>query len=123
MVQTTPGFSPATHRLYTSDSTAEVAKVESWDGHTAIVAHDGSCILILRRTYYPGWTYQINDGIEQPMLPVNGGLQGVQLTGFGTSRVSVRYRPTGLVWAVTISLAATAASALVLIAAGIKAFR
>jgi hypothetical protein len=105
-----------------SDSTAQAAKVESWDGHTAVVAHDGSCILILRRTYYPGWTYQINGGIEQPVLRVNGGLQGVQLTGFGTSRVSVRYRPTGLAWALTISLTATAASALVLIAAGIRAF-
>ena len=28
--------------------------LKSWDGRTAIVDHDGSCYLIVRRTYYPG---------------------------------------------------------------------
>jgi hypothetical protein len=106
-----------------SDALAQVAKVKSWNGRTAIVSHDGSCILILRRTYYPGWTYRVNGGPEQPILQVAGGLQGVRLTGSGTSQVVVRYRPTGLISAGIISLAATTGAALVLIAAGLRAFR
>jgi len=78
------------------DPTAQVAHVQSWDGQTAVVEHDGSCILVLRRTHYPGWVYQVDGGHEQPVLKVNDGLQGVRLLGSGTSRVLVRYRPTGL---------------------------
>ena len=105
-----------------SDAVAQAAEVESWDGQTAVVSHDGSCILILRRTYYPGWTCRVNGGPERPMLRVDGGLQGVQLTGSGTSQVVVRYRPTGLAWAGIISLAATTGGVLALVAAGLKAF-
>ena len=73
---------------------AQVASVRSWNGQTAIVEHDGSCILILRQTYYPGWVYRVDDGPEQPVHKVNGGLQGIPLSGSATSRVEVRYRPT-----------------------------
>jgi hypothetical protein len=99
---------------------AQAARVESWDGRTAVVAHDGNCILILRRTYYPGWIYQVNSGPEQPVLRVNGGLQGIQLTGSGTSQVVVRYHPTGLRSAVAMSLTGTIAAVLILITAGLK---
>src|SRR5262249_47479371 len=34
---------------------AAAARVRSWDGRGAIVEHDGSCVLILRRSYFPGW--------------------------------------------------------------------
>ena len=56
----------------------------------------GPCYLILRRTYYPGWFYRLDDGPEQPVLKVNGGLQGAALTGTGLSQVTFQYRPTGL---------------------------
>ena len=102
---------------------ASSAAVQSWDGRTAVVEHDGSCILILRRTYYPGWICRVDDGPDQPVLKVNGGLQGVRLVGSGTSRVSVRYRPTGLPQAARVSLAALAAAVLVLGTAGWKAVR
>jgi hypothetical protein len=52
---------------------------------------------------------------------VNGGLQGARLSGSGTTRVSVRYRPVGLERASIITLTALAAAVLVLAAAGAKA--
>ncbi len=103
--------------------TATTAQVRSWDGRTAVVEHDGSCVLVLRRTYYPGWSYRIDDGPERPVLKVDGGLHGVPLTGAGTSRVEVRYRPTGLARAATISLAALGAAVLFLGVAGWRAIR
>ena len=69
-------------------SARSTARVQSWDGRTAIVEHDGSCILILRRTYYPGWSYRVDGGPEQPVLKVNGGLHGVPLTGPGPATSS-----------------------------------
>jgi len=102
---------------------AQVASVQSWDGQTAIVKHDGSCILILRRTYYPGWVFRIGNSPEQAVLKVNGGLQGVPLVGSATSRVEVRYRPTKLSLSLTISLTALTAALLILGAAGWKALR
>jgi hypothetical protein len=104
------------------DPTAQVARVEYWDGETAVVEHDGSCILVLRRTYYPGWVYHVNGGREQPVLKVNGGLQGVQLPGSGTSRVSVHYWPTGLGQSIKITLTALATAVLVLTMAVMRAF-
>jgi len=101
---------------------AQAASVQSWNGRTAIVEHDGSCVLILRRTYYPGWVYAVNDGPEQPVLKVNGGLQGVRLVGSGTSRVVLQYRPTGLARATLVSLAALTAAALALRMARLRGF-
>jgi hypothetical protein len=100
---------------------AHMANVQSWDSQTAVVEHDGPCILIMRRTYYPGWTYQVNGGPESPVLKVNAGLQGALLLGSGTSRVSVRYRPTGLEQAIIVTLTALAVAVLVLAVAGVKA--
>ena len=102
---------------------AQVASLRSWNGQTAIVEHDGSCILILRQTYYPGWVYRVDDGPERPVHKVNGGLQGIPLSGSATSRVAVRYRPTQLARSLTVSLIALAASLLVLGAAGWKVLR
>lgn len=98
---------------------AQTAKVESWDGQTAVVSHDGSCILIMRRTYYPGWTYRINHGPEQHVLKVDGGLQGVRLVGSGKSQVTVRYQPTGFAHAVVVSLVATTTALLTFLIAAL----
>jgi hypothetical protein len=95
------------------DPRAQVAEVRSWDGRSAIVEHDGSCILIVRRTFYPGWSYRVDDGPEQPVLKVDAGLHGALLVGAGTSRVTLRYRPTGFALAATVSLAALAAACVV----------
>ena len=89
---------------------ARAANVRSWDGRTAVVDHDGACYLILRRTFYDGWFYRVNDGAERPVLKVNGGLQGIPLTGTGPSDVTLIYRPTGLRAAIGISLGSTAAA-------------
>jgi hypothetical protein len=104
------------------DPGARAAHVKSWDGHTAVVQHDGSCILVLRRTYYPGWVCRINEGPEQPVLKVNGGLQGVPIPGSGNSRVVTHYQPTGLKQAVTVTLTALGTAVLVLSTAGWKTF-
>jgi hypothetical protein len=102
---------------------ATSAHVRSWDGRIAVVEHDGSCVLILRRTYYPGWSYRIDGGPERPVLKVDGGLHGIPLTGSRPTRVEVRYRPTGLARAATIALAALGAALLVLSAAGWRVSR
>jgi hypothetical protein len=106
------------------DGTATgAASVRSWDGKTAIVDHEGPCILILRRTHYPGWFYRVNGGPEQPVLKVDGGIQGVPIAGSGTTRVETHYRPTGLARAAMVTLGALAAAMLVLGAAGWRALR
>jgi hypothetical protein len=102
---------------------ASTGQVNSWDGKTAIVEHNGPCILILRRTYYPGWTYRVDDAPAQPVLKVNSSMQGVPLTGAGTRRIAFQYRPTGLGRAMAVSLTAVLIALIVLCAAGLKAFR
>jgi hypothetical protein len=89
---------------------ASAAKVRNWDGRRGVVDHDGSCYLILRRTFYNGWFYRINNGLEQPVLKVNGGLQGIPLIGSGPSEVTLLYHPTGLNAALSISLGSLASS-------------
>ena len=103
------------------DPIARTAYVQSWDGQTAIVEHDGACILVLRRTYYPGWVYRVDNGPYQPVLKVDGGLQGARLYGSGTSRVLTYYQPTGRRKAMIITLCALAAAMLVLASPGLKA--
>ncbi len=105
------------------DPPARTAVVRSWDGRTAVVEHDGSCVLILRRVSYPGWVYRIDDGPEHPVLKVDGGLQGIPLIGSGIGRVRTVYRPTGLRRASIVSLAAMAAAVLVLGGTGIMTLR
>jgi hypothetical protein len=102
------------------DPTATAAQVLSWDGRTAVVDHDGSCVLILRRTHFPGWSYRIDGGPERPVLKVDGGLLGVPLEGSGTRRVEVTYHPSGLRRAATISIAALGMAVLVVGVAGLR---
>ncbi len=94
---------------------AQTAQVKAWDDRTVVVEHDGTCYLVVRRTYYPGWFYQINDGPERPVLKVNGGLQCVPLTGARTSRVTFGYRPPSLRLGAAVSLGSAAAALVVLI--------
>ena len=120
---TKPGSSPKTTcRLYLSPLPRWPTS-QSWDGQTAVVEHDGSCMLVMRRTYYPGWFYRVNGGPELPVLKVNGGLQGAELVGSGTSHVLVRYRPTGIGQSIAITLTALAAAVFVVVATGLKAIR
>jgi hypothetical protein len=98
---------------------ASHAHVQSWDGRVGVVDHDGTCDLVLVRTYYPGWSARVNDGAEQPVHSVNGGLQAVRLNGVGPSRVTLRYRPTALAKEAAVSFAALVA-AMGLVAAGLR---
>ncbi len=110
-----PGDSP----LPFAGDAAQTANVESWDGQAAVVLHDGACILILRRTYYPGWTYQLDGGRDQPVLRVDGGLQGIPLSGSGRRHVKVHYRPTLLARSVAVSLIAIVGALLTLVVSGL----
>jgi hypothetical protein len=93
---------------------ARSARLRSWDGRTATVEHDGACDLVLRRTYYPGWTARVDEGPARTVFRVNGGLQAVRLDGAGVSRVELQYRPTGLRPAAGIAMGALAAAVTVL---------
>ncbi|HEV3168284.1 MAG TPA: hypothetical protein VGZ22_30045 [Isosphaeraceae bacterium] len=89
---------------------ASSARILEWDGLSGKVEHDGSCELVIRRTYYPGWTARLDDGPARPVHWADGGLQGIRLVGSGTTRVTVQYHPTGLVPATRISAIALAAA-------------
>jgi hypothetical protein len=91
---------------------ARHARVTHWDGRTAVVEHDGTCDLVMRRTYYPGWTGQVDDGPERPVSKADGGLQSVRVPGTGVSRVVIRYRPTGIAESRAVSLAGLVAVAM-----------
>lgn len=93
---------------------ARSAKVVRWDGRSGLVDHDGTCDLVLRRVYYPGWSARV-DGVETPVVPADGGFQSIRIPGAGVSTVTTRYRPTRLyplvavsVFAVTLAMVALA---------------
>ena len=90
---------------------ATTAKIISWDGRTAVVEHDGTCDLVINRTYYPGWFAAINEGPERPVARAEIGIQAVRIEGPGPSRVTFAYKPSGLLAATLTSLAALAAIA------------
>jgi len=87
---------------------ARLARLVSWDGRAATVEHDGPCDLIVSRTFDPGWQASIDGGPERPVVRVNGGLQAVRLEGNGVHRVTLRYRPPGIILWATISLVSAA---------------
>lgn len=102
---------------------ARLARVIGWDGLSGEVERDGTCDLVLRRAYYPGWTAQLDGSQAARIVSADGGLQSIRLPGSGTTRISVSYRPTRLWPAVGVSLLAVTASVVVLTAsfAGLRA--
>jgi hypothetical protein len=61
------------------------------------VEHDGTCDLVIRRAYYPGWTARLDEVRPARIIPADGGLQSIRLPGSGITRVSVNYHST-LLW-------------------------
>ncbi len=102
---------------------AAAAKVTSWDGRNAVVEHDGSCDLVINRTYYPGWFASVNDGPERPVSRAEIGVQAVRLDGQGPSRVRFAFRPPGLAAATTIALGACGLACLGLLVETARTFR
>jgi hypothetical protein len=100
---------------------ATTATVTSWDGRTAVVEHDGSCHLVINRTYYPGWVATVNEGPERSVARAEIGIQAVRLEGQGPSRVRFTYRPVWLNAASATSLGACGLAVVVLIVEAARA--
>jgi hypothetical protein len=93
-----------------SSPRATRANLVSWNGVEAVIEHDGTCDVVFRRAYYPGWQFRVNDGFEQPVFPADGGLQALRLYGVGPSRIRLRYRSAWWLVLAPVSLAATLAA-------------
>lgn len=102
---------------------ARSARLLRWDGRSGEVEHDGTCDLVIRRTYYPGWTARLDDGPEAPVARADGGLQAVRIPGAGRTRIMVRYRPRPLAAGATLSGLAIGAALAALGAEGRRATR
>jgi hypothetical protein len=87
---------------------ARSARLVAWDGATATVEHSGTCDLVIARSFDPGWLARVDQGPEQPVLPVDGGFQAVRVQGSGTHRVTLRYEPRRFTLYAAISLVALA---------------
>jgi hypothetical protein len=99
---------------------AQKAGIASWDGRSATVEHDGSCDLVINRTFYPGWFASVNDGRERPVHRAEIGIQSVLLEGSGTSTVRFDYRPEGMQTASVLAIAATGLALLGLLVEGVR---
>ena len=62
-------------------------------------------LLVVSQNWYPGWKATVN-GRPRPVERVNGTLMGVQVDS-GAALVEIWYRPTGFVWALGMTLAAS----------------
>ena len=87
---------------------ARSARVESWDGTVAIVEHDGACLLVVSRMFYPGWKAIVDEALPVAVSRVDGGLQAVRIGGSGRSRVRFEYAPTNRFLFALVSIASTA---------------
>ncbi|MFO0891243.1 MAG: hypothetical protein U0790_19130 [Isosphaeraceae bacterium] len=102
---------------------ATSGNVLSFDGETALVEHDGSCDLVISRTFYPGWFASVNGGAERPVSRAELGIQSVALESHGPSRVRFTYRPTTLRWSAPIALLASALTLAGLLLEFVRAYR
>ena len=60
-------------------------------------------LLILSEVNYPGWTAIVN-GVQRPIVEVNGLLRGVVLPG-GAAHVDMVFQPQSLTWGIALSIA------------------
>jgi hypothetical protein len=95
---------------------ASSARLLSWDGTSGTIEHDGTCDLILIRTFDPGWLARVGAGPERPVFRIDAGLQAIHLVGSGVTRVSLRYEPSELRPAAALSLSALSMIAVSLLA-------
>jgi hypothetical protein len=102
---------------------ARIARLVSWDATAATVEHEGACDLVIARTFDAGWLARIDEKPEQPVLSADGGFLAVRIEGSGLHRVRLRYQPPRLAIYATISLAAAASIAGVIVVAIWDAFR
>ena len=48
--------------LATTEPQATFARLCQWDGQEAIIEHDGTCDMVVRRGFYPGWQARSGEG-------------------------------------------------------------
>jgi len=94
---------------------AKTAKVLSWEGLSGEVEHDGTCDLVFRRAFYPGWSAKINGGPDLPVTRADGGLLCIRVPGAGVSKVQLTYRPTGLYRYGFVTLLAVTAAGIIIV--------
>jgi hypothetical protein len=85
---------------------ARTVHIVNWSGLAGEVEHDGTCDVVVLRTYAAGWFARLNDGPPIPVNRVDGGLQSIRLTGSGPTRISLEYHTPRLLPAAGISLLA-----------------
>ena len=75
----------------------------SWDGNRATVEHEGTCDLVIARSFDPGWKARINDGPPSVCCTSTADIRASGIAGSGIDRVVLEYRPPGWAWFVRIS--------------------
>ncbi len=107
------------HNLYEGNQMAE-ALLQRWSPHEirlrtrAAVREQGQrALLPLSEPYFPGWMAETSEGVQLPVVPVNGLQRGVVLPA-GEHNIRLRYSPYALRLGLFISLV----SATVLISFG-----
>jgi hypothetical protein len=94
--------------------------VEARYEQNRVVLHtraDGPMVLVLNDRFYPGWTASVN-GNQVPVMRASGVFRAVVVPA-GDSLVDMRFRPTAILTAATVSLAGLG----VLIALQLQGFR
>lgn len=102
---------------------ARSARVVRWSGESGEVEHDGTCDLVVRRTYFPGWSARLDGHTEVPALKADGDFQAFRLPGAGVTKVELRYRPTLIAWGLGSSLAGVGLALTVLTGATLRRVR
>lgn len=86
------------------------------------VQNDGPALLQVSRTYHPSWSAEI-DGVPAPVLRSNHALMAVPLTQRGEHRVVMRYRPSIVRLAATLTIITWGAVLLVTLLGGVLHLR
>ena len=106
-----------------SRADARSVRLVSWDGTAATIEHDGTCDLVIARTFDAGWLARIDDQPEQPVLAADGGFMAVRIEGSGRHHVRLRYQPQRIGLYAAISGVAAASIAGMIAAALRDAYR
>jgi hypothetical protein len=92
------------------------------DTLTVRVQNSGPALLQVSRTYHPSWRAEV-DGVPTPVLRSNHALMAVPLTRSGEHRIVMRYRPSIVRLAATLTMLTWGAVILVTMLGGVLHLR